>query len=136
MARIHHSAAEGFGAAAVTYAEGRPEYPPEIEDWLRNDLGLDEGKTALDLGAGTGKFTVSLLATGATVIAVDPIPAMLHQLTRQHPEIEAKQDQPSTYRLLTRRWMRWFARNRFTGSLRRKRFMRSIVFSSRAVLLG
>jgi SAM-dependent methyltransferase len=90
MAKIHRSAAEGFGAAAVTYAEGRPEYPSEIEDWLRNDLGLEEGKTALDLGAGTGKFTVSLLATGATVIAVEPIAAMLNQLTGQHPEIEAK----------------------------------------------
>jgi SAM-dependent methyltransferase len=90
MTKIHHSAAEGFGAAAITYAEGRPEYPPEIEDWLRNDLGLDEGKTAVDLGAGTGKFILSLLATGATVIAVEPIPAMLHQLIRQHPEIKAK----------------------------------------------
>ena len=65
MAKIHRSAAEGFGAAAVTYAEGRPEYPPEIERWLRNELGLEEGKMALDLGAGTGKFTASLLAHGS-----------------------------------------------------------------------
>jgi SAM-dependent methyltransferase len=90
VAKIHPSAAEGFGAAAATYAEGRPEYPPEIELWLRNDLGLGKRKTALDLGAGTGKFTARLLATGATVTVVEPIPAMLEQLIRQHPEIEAK----------------------------------------------
>jgi SAM-dependent methyltransferase len=90
MTKIHHTAAEGFAAGAANYAAGRPEYPPEIEAWLTHELGLDSGKTVLDLGAGTGKFSRSLLATGAKVIAVEPVPAMLDQLVRQYPEVEAR----------------------------------------------
>jgi SAM-dependent methyltransferase len=89
-AKIHPVAAEGFTAGAVNYVEGRPDYPPEIEEWLTRDLGLSAGKTALDLGAGTGKFSPRLLATGATVIAVEPVRAMLNQLIRQYPGIEAR----------------------------------------------
>ena len=90
MTNIHHIAAEGFSAGAATYVEGRPDYPPEIETWLAHDLGLGTGKTALDLAAGTGKFSPRLLATGATVIAVEPVQAMLDQLTRQYPEIDSR----------------------------------------------
>src|ERR1700679_480676 len=50
------AAAEGFAAGARAYAAGRPEYPIEIEDWLRADLGLAAGRSVLDLGAGTGKL--------------------------------------------------------------------------------
>ena len=52
MTKIHHVAAEGFALGAASYVAGRPDYPPEIEDWLRRDLGLGPGKTALDLAAG------------------------------------------------------------------------------------
>ena len=90
MTNIHPIAAEGFSAGAVTYVEGRPDYPPEIEAWLIHDLGLGRGKTALDLAAGTGKFSPRLLATGANVIAVEPVRAMLDQLIRQYPEIDAR----------------------------------------------
>jgi len=90
MTNIHHMAAEGFTAGAATYVEGRPEYPTEIEGWLASDLGLSSGKTALDLAAGTGKFSPRLLATGATVIAVEPVQAMLDQLIRQFPQIDAR----------------------------------------------
>jgi ubiquinone/menaquinone biosynthesis C-methylase UbiE len=90
MKTIHHLAAEGFTAGATAYAEGRPEYPPEIEAWLTRDLGLGTGKTALDLAAGTGKFSQRLLATGAAVIAVEPVQAMLDQLIRQYPQIDAR----------------------------------------------
>jgi SAM-dependent methyltransferase len=90
MANIHRAAAEGFAAGAANYVAGRPEYPPAIERWLAQDLGLGRGKTALDLGAGTGKFSRSLLAIGANVIAVEPIPAMLGQLVRQYPQVEAR----------------------------------------------
>ena len=90
MTNIHRMAAEGFTAGAATYVEGRPEYPPEIETWLAHDLGLSSGKTALDLAAGTGKFSPRLLATGVTVIAVEPVRAMLDQLIRQYPQIDAR----------------------------------------------
>lgn len=90
MTNIHPVAAEGFQAGAAAYVAGRPDYPPEIEAWLIQDLGLGSGKTALDLAAGTGKFSPSLLATGATVIAVEPVQAMLNELTRQYPGIDAR----------------------------------------------
>ena len=90
MTGIHHLAAEGFSAGAASYVAGRPDYPPEIEEWLTQDLGLSKGKTALDLAAGTGKFSPRLLATGATVVAVEPVREMLDQLIRQFPEIDAR----------------------------------------------
>ena len=90
MTDIHPLAAKGFRAGAATYVEGRPDYPPEIENWLIHDLGVNKGKTALDLAAGTGKFSPRLLATGATVLAVDPVQAMLDQLIRQYPQIDAR----------------------------------------------
>jgi len=70
MANIHHSAATGFANSAATYVSGRPEYPREVDDWLRSDLGLGAGKAALDLGAGTEKFLARLRAAGATLSAL------------------------------------------------------------------
>ncbi|HXP95602.1 MAG TPA: class I SAM-dependent methyltransferase [Telmatospirillum sp.] len=91
MQDVHHGAADGFTAGAATYAQGRPDYPLDVDHWLRNDLALGPGKTVLDLGAGTGKFIPRLRTTGAAVIAVDPVRAMLDQLTGLNPDIEAKE---------------------------------------------
>jgi len=49
---------------------------------VAEQLELKKGRTVLDLGAGTGKLTRSLVETGATVIAVEPGAAMLEQLER------------------------------------------------------
>ena len=65
MAKIHPVAAEGFAAGAASYVAGRPEYPPEIETWLNEELGLDSGKTVLDLGAGTGQVLASSSGDGS-----------------------------------------------------------------------
>ncbi len=43
----------------------------------------------LDLGAGTGKLTATLVALGADVIAVEPDPAMLTELRRALPAVRA-----------------------------------------------
>lgn len=86
---IHHAAATGYTATADTYVKGRPDYPPEVSSWLRATLGLGPGKTVLDLGAGTGKFTPRLVDTGATVIAVEPVPAMLAKLAAALPQVRA-----------------------------------------------
>jgi SAM-dependent methyltransferase len=91
LPHIHHSAADGYSATADIYVKGRPDYPPEVDRWLRGDMALSRGKTALDLGAGTGKFLPHLCRTGATVIAVEPVAAMLAQLVDRTPRIEAKQ---------------------------------------------
>src|SRR5690348_1286422 len=73
---IDPAARRGFSEAAESYARGRPEYPDEIVDWLRSPVGLHTGKVAVELGAGTGKFTRSLIRTGARVTAVEPVAAM------------------------------------------------------------
>jgi len=85
---IHRAAAEGFARGADAYVKGRPDYPPEIAAWLRHRLDLGEGKTVVDLGAGTGKFTPYLLSTGATVNAVEPVPQMLARLTSTYPQAQ------------------------------------------------
>jgi 16S rRNA A1518/A1519 N6-dimethyltransferase RsmA/KsgA/DIM1 with predicted DNA glycosylase/AP lyase activity len=47
------------------------------------------GRRVLDLGAGTGKLTAALLASGAEVVAVEPDPAMLAELRRALPPVRA-----------------------------------------------
>ena len=91
MAGIDRYAAEGFAARAETYAAGRPDYPPGLAGWLRDDLGLSSGKVALDLGSGTGKFLPLLQAAGASVIAVEPVRQMRAQLIALHPGVDARE---------------------------------------------
>jgi SAM-dependent methyltransferase len=87
---MHEAAAKGFAKEAQAYARGRPEYPLAVDQWLRDSLKLDETCTVVDLGAGTGKFTRRLLATGANIIAVEPVQEMLAQLTRILPTVAAR----------------------------------------------
>ena len=90
MRRMHEAAAKGFAKEALAYARGRPEYPVAVDQWLRDALQLDDTRTVVDLGAGTGKFTRRLLATGANIIAVEPVAEMLAQLTRILPNVAAR----------------------------------------------
>ena len=87
--QVHHSAATGYKTAADTYIKGRPDYPPQVSEWLTRTLGLDGHKTVIDLGAGTGKFTGRLVATGAQVIAVEPVAQMLEKLADTWPDVLA-----------------------------------------------
>jgi len=87
---MHAAAAKGFAREAQAYARGRPEYPVALDQWLRDDLKLDASRTVVDLGAGTGKLTHRLLATGANIIAVEPVQEMLAQLTQAVPTVAAR----------------------------------------------
>src|SRR5882757_5370106 len=87
---MYEVAAKGFAREAQAYARGRPEYPVAVDQWLRDILKLDDTCTVVDLGAGTGKFTRRLLATGANIIAVEPVSEMLAQLTRILPDVAAR----------------------------------------------
>ncbi|MFU2326164.1 methyltransferase domain-containing protein [Pseudomonas sp. NFX98] len=87
--QVHHTAAAGYKVGADTYVRGRPDYPPQITDWLTDTLGLNADKTVIDLGAGTGKFTGRLVATGAQVIAVEPVAQMLEKLSDAYPVVLA-----------------------------------------------
>ncbi|KUJ65806.1 methyltransferase type 11 [Streptomyces albus subsp. albus] len=77
-----------FGTAAGAYAEHRPDYAQAAVRWA---LEPAPGPRVLDLGAGTGKLTGTLLALGIDVVAVEPDPAMLAELRRGLPSVRALQ---------------------------------------------
>jgi SAM-dependent methyltransferase len=77
---IHELAAAGFSAGVDAYERGRPGYPPAVVAHLAAVLGIGPGCDVLDLAAGTGKLTRSLLELGAHVVAVEPLDAMRDRL--------------------------------------------------------
>jgi len=72
--------ANAFGAAAADYEAARPTYPSGALEALRDQLGIGPDTRVCDLAAGTGKLTRLLAATGASVVAVEPVPGMREQL--------------------------------------------------------
>ncbi|TSB23535.1 class I SAM-dependent methyltransferase [Streptomyces benahoarensis] len=82
--RLRHSAS--FGAAAAAYAEHRPNYAQAAVRWA---LERAPGPRVLDLGAGTGKLTATLVARGSDTVAVEPGPSMLTELRRALPSVRA-----------------------------------------------
>lgn len=78
--------ASAYDTVAPEYERGRPSYPAMAVDQLVATLGIGPGVRVADLGAGTGKFTRLITATGAQVTAVEPIAAMRRQLRRAVPE--------------------------------------------------
>ena len=83
--------ARGFDRAADAYERARPGYPPQTVAWLAERLDLRAGRTVVDLAAGTGKLTRALVATGARVVAVEPLDEMKRVLEDAVPEAEALQ---------------------------------------------
>lgn len=73
--------ASSFGAAADSYQRGRPDYPQSVVEWLVPR----RAQAVLDLGAGTGKLTRSLVEAGLTVTAVEPSRGMREQLAAAVP---------------------------------------------------
>jgi len=80
---------DAFGNTAREYELGRPEWPEELIDRVVSELDLGPDATVLDLGAGTGKLTRSLVSRFARVIAVEPDSAMRAVLEEIVPEAEA-----------------------------------------------
>jgi SAM-dependent methyltransferase len=70
----------GYARSVGAYERGRPGYPPAAVDFLAARLRLGPGRTLVDLAAGTGKLTRPLLATGAQVVAVEPVAEMREAL--------------------------------------------------------
>jgi SAM-dependent methyltransferase len=77
--------ATSFAGVAGAYERARPGYPDEAVRWLAGERPCD----VVDLGAGTGKLTRSLVALGHRVIAVEPLSEMLVQLRTAVPEATA-----------------------------------------------
>jgi SAM-dependent methyltransferase len=73
--------ATSFALVADAYERGRPGYPDEAVRWLTGEPPRD----VVDLGAGTGKLTRSLVALGHRVTAIEPLPEMLELLPAAAP---------------------------------------------------
>ena len=73
-----------FGAVAEAYERFRPGYPAELVDlvvaYARRPI-----RTALEIGAGTGKATRAFAHRGIAVTATEPDPAMLAELRKHVP---------------------------------------------------
>ncbi len=87
--RLDGAARRSLGSAFETggehYHAVRPGYPDEIVDFM-----VPAGaRTAVDLGAGTGRLTGLLVARGLDVTAVDPSDSMLEPLRRDVPQATA-----------------------------------------------
>ena len=74
-----------FGSIAEDYDGLRPQAPQAAVDWL-----VPSGcEVAVDVGAGTGLFTRTLVSRAAQVIAVEPDARMRKVLAERSPEVRA-----------------------------------------------
>lgn len=73
-----------FGAVAAAYERFRPGYPAELADLVLGYAGRPV-RTALEIGAGTGKATRLFAGRGVAVTATEPDPAMLAELRKHVP---------------------------------------------------
>jgi SAM-dependent methyltransferase len=74
-----------FGAAAAAYAEHRPDYAEAAVRWALEPVWARQPLRVVDLGAGTGKLTATLVGIGVDVTAVEPDQKMLAELRRELP---------------------------------------------------
>jgi SAM-dependent methyltransferase len=74
-----------FGAVAEAYERFRPGYPQELVDLV---LAYAEQpvRTALEIGAGTGKATRMFAQRGISITATEPDGAMLAELRKHVPD--------------------------------------------------
>jgi SAM-dependent methyltransferase len=78
------SRALSFGVMAEAYERFRPGYPVELFDMVMTYAGQPV-RTALEIGAGTGKATRLFAQRGVTVTATEPDGAMLAELLKHVP---------------------------------------------------
>ena len=74
-----------FGTVASAYERHRPGYPDELVDEVLAYAGRPV-RTALEVGAGTGKATRAFADRGIELTATDPDAAMLAELRQHVPE--------------------------------------------------
>jgi SAM-dependent methyltransferase len=72
-----------FGAVAAAYAEHRPGYAETAVRWALEPVWSRRPLRVVDVGAGTGKLTATLVRLGADVTAVEPDENMLAELHRE-----------------------------------------------------
>jgi len=74
-----------FADVAGAYERGRPSYPDDAVRWLVGE----EPRDVVDVGAGTGKLTRSLVSFGHRVVAVEPLDEMRAELLEAVPDARA-----------------------------------------------
>ena len=74
-----------FGSVATAYERFRPGYPDALVDEVLA-YAVGPVRTALEIGAGTGKATRVFARRGIVVTATDPDPAMLRELRTHVPD--------------------------------------------------
>lgn len=82
-----HPKVHGFDRSAETYERGRPEYPTAALRELGRVLRLGPGRTVVELGAGTGKFTRALRPLRSALVAVEPMRGMRKVFRRAVPDV-------------------------------------------------
>jgi ubiquinone/menaquinone biosynthesis C-methylase UbiE len=82
----HLQRAQSFGDVAEAYQQARPTYPRHAVEWV---LDAAPGNDVLDLAAGTGKLTRTIIAAGGNVTAVEPLDGMRAQLQAAYPDVPA-----------------------------------------------
>jgi SAM-dependent methyltransferase len=85
--RLRHGSS--FGGAAAAYAEHRPDYAEAAVRWVLEPVWDAPPVQVVDIGAGTGKLTATLVSLGANVTAVEPDQQMLAELRRAMPEVRS-----------------------------------------------
>jgi SAM-dependent methyltransferase len=81
-----------FGQAVGDYERGRPGYPVAAIDWILEqtaESAVTDDLAIVDVGAGTGKFTASLVERGLNVTAVEPDDTMRATLSTKFPHTKA-----------------------------------------------
>ncbi len=82
-----HPAVHAFDRVAAVYERSRPEYPAAAIRYLGRALRLGPGRTVVELGSGTGKFTRALATLGVARVAVEPMDGMRAVFARAVPEV-------------------------------------------------
>ncbi|HEV8049490.1 MAG TPA: class I SAM-dependent methyltransferase [Thermoplasmata archaeon] len=83
-----HPAARAFDTVGPEYDRGRPDYPPEAVQQLASVLGIGRGRTVVELGSGTGKFTRALVSFGSDLIAIEPSEGMRAVFRPRLPDVK------------------------------------------------
>lgn len=73
--------ATAFRSGSDDYDDVRPTYPPDVAELVA------EARSLIDVGAGTGKLTSTLLRPGRFVGALDPSMSMLGMLRSRLPDV-------------------------------------------------
>lgn len=89
MTAAHEVAVSSFNSNHNSYDQFRLSFPLSIVEHFLEDLNASKDKRILELAAGTGKFTRSLVDQGFTnLVIVEPSEGMLATFGKNFPEIE------------------------------------------------